>query len=397
MSATFTLQEYADEVIDLGPEDAHWLVDQTQGKFVIRRTLDGDRVIVNPQQFVGVMTLPSGIRLTIAPKVPAPNLFVMLATAFRLPSPFRQSAASFATLDQILEFLVDEFVRLVEDRVSAGLHRSYVEREENLTAVRGRIPIAEDMRRNLIERHHVFCRFTEFSWDIPENQIIRQVAHQLANWVTDPKRRLRLWQIDHLLVEVTPTAMPAHAIDRFVYTRQNDDYEPIHHLCRLFLEGSSVSEHAGNTPFNTFLLDMNRLFESFVTQVLHDRAPAGLRLEDQHTTTLDRDGYLAIRPDLLVSRNLGPVLVADCKYKRLDHEPFRHHDVYQVLAYCTAFGIDHGMLIYPRSERSVSGDLSIRNRGTVIRQIGLDLAGTPNDLQVACDELAAHVYRWAVA
>lgn len=37
------------------------------------------------------------------------------------------------------------------------------------------------------------------------------------------------------------------------------------------------------------------------------------------------------------------VLVADCKYKRLEPDQFRHHDVYQLLAYCTASNVQRGL------------------------------------------------------
>jgi 5-methylcytosine-specific restriction enzyme subunit McrC len=390
------LREYQPTEVVLDDGDAAWLVALAGKQFTIQRRFDG-ALIVNPNQFVGVMTLPSGITLTVQPKVPASNLFVMLATAYRLDSPFRDQAAVYDTIEQVLEFLVDEFTRLVEARIAAGLHRAYIEREDNLAAVRGRIAVADDLRRNYIQRQRVFCRFTEFSWDIPENQVIRQVAHLLAGWVSDPRRRLRLWQIDHTLGEVSPVSLPVDAIDRFVYNRQNADYEPIHHLCRLFLRGSSVSEHAGDTGFRSFLLDMNKLFETFVTEILRERAPRRMAVTDQYQTVLDRGGHLSIRPDLVISRDGRAALVADCKYKRLDQsEPFKHHDVYQALAYCTALGLDRGMLLYPRHEKSNEADLEIRNRDVVIRQVTLDLGGGPADLKVACKLLTDAVFGWAI-
>jgi 5-methylcytosine-specific restriction enzyme subunit McrC len=391
------LREYTDTEVALDDRDAQWLSERVGNAFVVRRSLGG-MVVINPRQFVGVLTLPSGVSLTVQTKVPASNLFIMLAVAYRLPSPFREQAARYDTIDEVLEFLVDEFIHLVDTRIAAGLHRNYIEREDNLAAVRGRIAIAEDFRRNYILRQRVFCRFTEFSWDIPENQVIRQVAHLLTGWVSNPKRRLRLWQIDHLLAEVSPVQVPAALLDRFVYDRLNADYESIHHLCRLFLHGASVSEHAGETPFRSFLLDMNQLFEQFVTEVLRNRAPQGMEVSDQYRAHLDEDRRLAIRPDLLVSRHGRPALVADCKYKRLDdHEPFRHHDVYQALAYCTALGLDRGMLLYPQHEFPRSDNLAIRNRDVVIRHASIDLGGSPADLRAACDDLADAVFGWVAA
>ncbi len=395
MTGDIVLAEYADNRIELDIGDVAALERQTRGAFVIRRDLGGNAVIVNPRQYVGVLSLPSGRRLSVAPKVLATNLFLMLAIAYGLPTPFRDEPAAFADLDAVLEFLVVAFARMVEERIVAGLHRSYVEREDNLAAVRGRIVVAEDGRRNHVLRHRTWCRYAEFTWDIPENQVIRQVAHLLAGWVREPRLRLRLWRIDHSLGEVSPTHVPVEAIDRFVYDRQNRGYEPIHRLCRLFLRGSSLSEHAGETTFRTFLVDMNALFEAFVGQVLREAAPAGMAVVEQDRGFLDRDGLLAIRPDILVTADGRPALVADCKYKRQRAGEFIQHDVYQVLAYCTALGLDRGLIVYPRHEGGERGDLAIRNHDARIRVAALDLGGEPADLQRACREFAGGVFAWA--
>jgi 5-methylcytosine-specific restriction endonuclease McrBC regulatory subunit McrC len=48
-----------------------------------------------------------------------------------------------------------------------------------------------------------------------------------------------------------------------------------------------------------------------------------------------------------VSEEGTVVLVADCKYKRLEPSEFKNHDVYQMLAYCIATKVRGGLLIHP--------------------------------------------------
>jgi 5-methylcytosine-specific restriction enzyme subunit McrC len=131
--------------------------------------------------------LPSGRRIESYPKVSIRNLFYMLAVAFELPSPFRDEPTEFERLDEIFEFVASLYADLVEQRIANGLHRSYVETGGNLAAVRGRIDFTQDVRHNYVLRHRTYCRYTEFTWDIPENQIIRQVAHMLSGWMFRPK------------------------------------------------------------------------------------------------------------------------------------------------------------------------------------------------------------------
>src|SRR5918998_2646218 len=395
MSASLILTEYEDQPVTLDPNDVTFITEQLQGRITIRRQLHCAGYMLNPNQFVGVVALPSGRRLESFPKVPVRSLFYMLAVVYDLPSPFLQQSSEFDELDEMLEFVVAHYADLLESRIAHGLYRTYAEREENLAAVRGRIAVADDVRHNFILRHRTYCRFAEFTWDVPENQILRQVAHLVAGWVRKPELRTRLRRIDRLMGEVAATSLAASALDRFTYHRLNDDYQPMHRLCRLFLEGASLSETVGAFSFRTFLLDMNRLFEAFVTQVLRDRAPSGIAVEDQVSVYLGHEKKVPMRPDIVVRDHGVPRLVADCKYKRLEPDEFRNHDVYQVLAYCTAIDVEQGLLLYPVHEVNVRDEVSIRHLPVIVRQTTLDLSGDAVTLPRACDHFAQEVFSYA--
>ena len=58
---------------------------------------------------------------------------------------------------------------------------------------------------------------------------------------------------------------------------------------------------------------------------------------------LDRDGVLNAN----IERDGRPVAVLDAKWKRLRGTPLVTEDVYQVLAYAAALGVDRAVLVYP--------------------------------------------------
>ncbi len=68
--------------------------------------------------------------------------------------------------------------------------------------------------------------------------------------------------------------------------------------------------------------------------------------------------------------------VGYAKYKGLDVAGFRHADIYQMLAYCTASGLASGLLVYAAGEAE-SGVHRVRNAGKTIEVASLDLEGTP--------------------
>lgn len=391
------LNEYQETWVDLDLADLAYVEQVLQDRISVARPFHGDGYLLNPNQFAGIVVLPSGRRIECRPKVPIGNFFVMLAIAFDLDPDFLQETTTYQRISEIFEFVIEYFAELVDRRINRGLYRSYVEREENLLAVRGRIVVGEDIRRNHILRHRTFCRFTELTWDIPENQIVRQVAHMTAGWVDSRELRDELRRIDRMLAEVAPVTLPARAIDRFSYGRLNDDYRPIHALCRLFLEGSSVSEEAGEFDFRTFLFDMNVLFERFVTRLIAHRVPPDVAVDPQAKITLGTLNEVTMFPDILL-RCAGRASAAiDCKYKRLDTWQYKNHDQYQVLAYCTALDVTRGMLVYPRHEVALDQTIHVRNSNIHIRQISIDLGGDRLAFDASCREFVARVAAWARA
>lgn len=320
--------------------------------------------------------------------MPGRNLFFMLSIAFELPDPLLGTPTDVDSIEEVLAFVVAQFVGMVEERIDRGLYRAYVEEEDNLAMVRGRTAIVEDVRHNHVMRHRTYCRYSEYSWDVPENQVIRQVVRLLVGWRFPLVLRRRLRALDVALEEVTPGRYVAADLDRFAYNRLNEEYRPLHALCRLFLAGASPSDETGPFPFEAFLLDMNRLFEAFVTQVLRDHAPTALSVHAQSSVALDTAGAVPMRPDVVIRRAGSNVLVADCKYKRLASGEHRHHDLYQLLAYCTALDVSRGVLIYPQHVAPIDQQLAVHNTGVTLSEVAIDLGGDPDALGAACGALA---------
>lgn len=85
------------------------------------------------------------------------------------------------------------------------------------------------------------------------------------------------------------------------------------------------------------------------------------------------------------------MLVADIKYKLTDDGLGRNADYYQLLAYCTALGLDAGVLVYS-AEAGVTGiNARVVYRGPALRVQPLDLSGDRSQVERALAELADRV------
>jgi 5-methylcytosine-specific restriction enzyme subunit McrC len=391
------------EPLDLEPGDVSFIAERLAGRIGIRREISNDRVILNPGAYAGLVRLPSGAVIRSNPRIPTQNLFRMLAVAHSLPDLRLEDAIRLADLDQMLEFVADYFADRLEERIEQGLYRTYIETEDNLGVIRGRIQVAEDVRRNCVLRHRTYCRFAELTWDVPENQVLRFVAHRLSGWPFSRSLQSRLHHLDWRMDEVSRVPFQPEELDRFVYTRLNVGYEPLHGLCRLLLQDMSLSEEQGRYEFVSFLLDMNLLFEQFIGEMFlralpHHFArvalqrPVGLGWRHRSDGTQRRWGM--IRPDIELRRGSRVLSVLDTKYKKTSGEAIKNPDFYQVLSYCEAEGTDVGGLIYPKSEFAEDDEIFIRNSDIHIRRFAVDLSVPSHQLLAEAEGLVQRVGDW---
>jgi 5-methylcytosine-specific restriction enzyme subunit McrC len=395
---TIQLSEYESHQTVLDAVDRDYIRARFPSRIRTRQEVVEGQVldIIEPGPNVGVLSLPSGRRLESHPKIDAANVFFMLSVAYELPQ-FIPETAEFQDLDHVLEFVVQHFVDQSEDRLRLGLYRNYIEKQENLTRLRGRIVFSRDLPLNFALRHRVFCEFAELSWDVPENQVIRQVAAQYSNWPFRRELRSQLADIDGVMADVSATSWTSAVFDRITYNRLNEDYRPLHHLSRLLMDCSSLDEQEGFADFPTFLIDMNKLFEAFLTAVLAAGLQAPLSSRAQARTHLDFGGRVEMRPDVMVEMDRHPSGIIDAKYKKLDNGEYKNSDLYQVVSYCVALRCQRGMLVYPRHLVGVDETIEVRNSAIGIRQISLPLDGSIGELKGHLAEFLHEIQAWATS
>ena len=138
---------------------------------------------------------------------------------------------------------------------------------------------------------------------------------------------------------------------------------------------------------------MNKVFEDFLTVAFREAMRAhGGRVSDQVTThSLDEGGELDLRPDLAWGRNGRWEAVLDAKYKAIEDGVMRHADAYQMLAYCIAYSLPRGFLVYAKDSGAESRIHTVRHSGHRIIVSAIDVGKEPEDLLQEVRALAAVV------
>jgi 5-methylcytosine-specific restriction enzyme subunit McrC len=233
--------------------------------------------------------------------------------------------------------------------------------------------------------------YDDYTIDIPENRMLRGAAELLlrVRRVPEPARK-RLLRIRATLEDVEPASGPTEAPE---ITRLNEGYAPALRLADLILTSASITTDRGEITSVAFVFDMNKVFEDFLSTALTDAmARYGGAVQLQYSRRyLDREQALRLRPDITWWRRGRVRAIVDAKYKRLVDVRFPNADAYQMLAYCTAFGLPQGFLVYARDAEQRSRLHHIEAAGTEIKVRAVNVERQPEDVLGQVDELATEI------
>jgi 5-methylcytosine-specific restriction enzyme subunit McrC len=95
--------------------------------------------------------------------------------------------------------------------------------------------------------------------------------------------------------------------------------------------------------------------------------------------TLDREEQVVIKPDLLWHSASVPLAVMDAKYKQVAPAEMLNGLLYQMLAYCTALGLQDGWLVYAAGN-ATTFTATVERAGIAVRCAVVDLAQSPGEL-----------------
>lgn len=337
---------------------------------------------LTPGSTIGAVSLP-GLAIEIRPKIPIDRVLFLLSYALD-PRAWRTMSFDFEERSGILEAVIEAFLRQVRQAFRRGVLQGYRSEEEALQGVRGRIRIDDHLRRRFGLAPPVEVRYDEFTEDIETNRLILAATDRLERMRlrSDASRASLRWIRNALervsLQEYHPTRLPEIA-----WTRLNEHYRWAVELARLILRGTMFDLRHGGVRASALLIDMNEVFETFVITALREalgvssqafpRGAAGKRL------WLDRAQAVRLEPDLSWWDGGSCLFVGDVKYKRIRVHGVKHPDLYQLLAYTVAAGLDGGLLIYAAGE----GEPVIHevvDLGKCLEVVTLDLTREPKEV-----------------
>jgi 5-methylcytosine-specific restriction enzyme subunit McrC len=394
-SRTLHLTERKPQIERLGSAAVAFLLEHHRGQLEVLPTGRAGHYQLRPRGVVGVIVAP-GCRLVIAPKIPLRNLFFLLDSEQPWPTPSDSGEARPAS--GVLDFLAGQLAVLMRQREQAGLHRDYREQAEQGAHLHGRLDVTEQLRQGPARKERIHSRVDDRVVDLPCNLVPRGVAEQLlampeldTSVASALRQALRGWH------DAPARSCTVEGVRRVLEAPLPPNYRPLLELCLLLSEGLAPGLSEGTTPTPTFLLDMEWVFERYLTRGLieaFDLPSWQTEVQQTHIVSEARPGQIdvSMKPDLLVSHQGQPMLLVDAKWKRLREGFPETADLYQMLAYCSALAVDRAALVYP-GRRDRVGSYRIREAGVEVSVHTLCVTAAPRRCRKALRRLGRMLRR----
>jgi 5-methylcytosine-specific restriction enzyme subunit McrC len=310
---------------------------------------------------IGIEVLPKADRRAAGESSYTPwreGLLRMLEVALgvRLEDP--GAAAQTTSRSSLLDLVIQRFVAEVETLLHQGLARGYRNEEANGTAFRGRLLVADNLRRNLARPDRFFVRCNVYDRDVPVNQILRAALDAVGTLPLANSLSARAAECRELFPEVGATRSVERVLERLVLGRSTERYREALVMARMILGQYAPHLRAGRIPVFGILFDMNTLWERYVAALFRRAAIPGLLVSTQSSVHFWRapgEPARRLRPDIVANVGAAPALVVDTKWKTLRHGAPSEDDLKQMFAYNELLGTSNAVLVYPRVGDAAAG------------------------------------------
>lgn len=316
------------------------------------------------QNYVGIIQTKSGRTIEILPKITKLDdeelkeeeiekskriLLKMLRTL--KDSPFKTTKIANLKVEKmtLYEIFIGMFLEELSLLIKKGIRSDYIKKEDNLKYLKGRLKIADHVKKNSIHKEKFYVDYDEFSLERIENRIIKTTLDFLYKKCITITNKKRIREFKFVFEDIKVIHDYNTSFSKIKLNREMKSYEQVLRWCKVFLLNNSFSPYKGTEIAFALLFDMNKLFESYIGDYLRKKnGIQNLKLQDRehHLAYIGDNGRFGLRPDIIIE-TAKEIIVCDTKWKIVSKEPSQE-DMYQLYAYGTKYKTCKKLyLIYP--------------------------------------------------
>lgn len=283
--------------------------------------------------------------------------------------------------------IAELFLLNITNILRRGLYKEYVQKNEELNVVKGKIDIISTINKQSLKNGKIYCEFDELEENNIYNQIIKYIAIRLYKTVgitNENKKKLNniilfFNQVDY--IEITK-----EHFKRLQFNRTNFYYYFMIKICELIFDNQMLSEDPGKYTFYDLFKsdeDMHNVFELFVNKFYERELPKSYKVGfqtpiDWQLTSGNKELLPKMRIDTLITSKEETIII-DTKYKKdytnsyFNKKSFVSENMYQMSAYINNINVENslkGILLYPlpynAENVNESYDYKIVSKGQIV-------------------------------
>ncbi|APW66726.1 restriction endonuclease [Poseidonibacter parvus] len=301
---------------------------------------------VRTQQYCGILNIYNKDYF-ILPKISKQDennldIFIyMLMYCYDIKLENEQLASCQNHKHSFIEVFIQMFAQNLFKELQKGIYKEYTTQENNLTTLRGKYLINENLKYNF-SKTKIYCEYDEFSMNNSLNQFFLYAIKILAKSVKDKKL---LKQCELIFDEVEDKNFDINSLN-IHFNRLNQRFKDSFEFALLLLNKYIPLFSLDKKSF-AFLFDMNILFEKFIGKMSKEIEP------NTKLQSCDTFEDLILKPDIIVND-----LIIDTKYKKLSSEhKIKRDDKFQMYVYANNYKIKNTMLLYPKYKNEYDDEL----------------------------------------
>lgn len=255
----------------------------------------------------------------------------------------------------ILEIFIQLFLYELSVLIKKWIKKNYISEIDNLRYIKWKLKIKENIITNIVDHSKFVCEFDDFSENIKENRLIKTCLLKLQSICANKKNQQDINLYLHLFSDVDvvkDVKTDLKIVDNI--NRLHTYYLPVLKWVKLFLWNESVVNFSWTTLALSLLFPMEKIFESYVANVLKDKLKNHrVDAQDSSFYLIENQRKFRLRPDIVIDNMTNDIIIADTKWKKIKPTDTNYWisqiDLYQLYAYAKKYDSKKLYLIYPEN------------------------------------------------
>jgi len=325
-------------------------------------------------------------------EIPVQNIYYLLCYAWDALEESDLVDVKDLDTHDVVNLLAKILISGTQHLIKKGLDRTYAPLANEIPRIRGKLLLAESIKRCSFENGKAVCSFDEFNPNNLHNQILKStIGYLLSVQGIKKKHHDELKGLYQALPEISEVRLASNIFRKVRLHRNNRYYLFLLKVCEFLFSNILVGEEKGISRFRDFIRDeaqMRLLFEKFVRQFYVKHCPNFYVHADRfhwhaESSTEEASKRLpALQTDICLTSNTEKIII-DTKYSvnalaggRFEEKLNTTH-LYQLFSYMMNVPErDYqkrrtGILLYPTIDQTLNLSYKIHGHRVLIRSVNL--------------------------